>query len=330
MVSYKLARQTVIDNLTNSQLPFDQMALCIYDFQYKYNSVYHQFISLVKGNDFRPTNVTEIPFLPITLFKDVTVKTGSWSEEDIFYSSGTTGSTRSQHHIRDKDWYLNNAIHIWNSHLKSINELHFVGLLPHYYDNPNSSLLCMVKEFMNVSLGGIEKFFVDLSELNQEMDRLIRSNEPVVLMGVSFALLDYASKFQHDRADNLIVVETGGMKKYHREITRTELHDELAKCFQGASIVSEYGMTECLSQMYCLDGMHFLPNDKMRIIISDPTDSNIMGLKAKRGRVNIIDLANLDSISFIATDDLGMIHPAGIEIFGRLTHSDLRGCNYLI
>ena len=323
-------RQKVIDTIKNPSVRFNDKALLVYEFQYKYNSVYRQFVDYIKKNDFFPNDVHEIPFLPISLFKNQVIKTGVWKEELLFYSSGTTSHSRSVHYIRDREWYLGNCQFIWESIFNPIHEFNFISLLPNYHENPSSSLLNMVSYFMLSGLEKKEAFYLDTEELNQRLIGMLHQNERCVLFGVSFALLDYAQKHTHKNAANLIVVETGGMKKYAKEITREDLHNRLRECFCGAQIISEYGMTECLSQMYCSDGKHFDPNDRMQVIISDPTDPFECGWWEERGRINLIDLANYDSIAFIATDDLGINRAEGTEILGRLSNTDLRGCNYLI
>lgn len=318
--------------ITNSDLSFEDKALLVYQYQYENNPSYRQFVDLVRYNDFQPHHVEEIPFFPISLFKEISIKTGAWESELTFTSSGTTQMVRSQHYVKDGLWYLNNTEHIWQDRFGSLNDYAFLSLLPNYHDNPSSSLLYMIRHFMLNSQLGQENYFIeDHQGLHDTIERLKMESKRVVLFGVSFALLDYVEQYKHVGVDQLIVVETGGMKKNRREITRRGLHDILSAGFGGATIASEYGMTECLSQLYCTDGFNFLLHDRMRVLICDPTDPGTLLPTKRRGRINIIDLANIDTLSFIATDDLGQANSDNeVEILGRLDASDLRGCNYLI
>ncbi len=313
-------------------MSFEDKALSVYKYQYLHNADYRQFIHRLKYNDFIPAHVDDIPFFPISLFKDINIKSGVWEDKLIFTSSGTTQMTRSQHHIRDPHWYLNNTEYIWQQHFGDIGDYVYVSLLPSYHDNPSSSLLYMVRHFMINGLEKREQYYVDDHRgLYESIEQLLKKDMKVVLFGVSFALLEYVETHTHVDAHGLMVVETGGMKKNRREITRSELHSALAKGFVGARIISEYGMTECLSQLYCEDGSNFVMNERMRVLVSDPTDPLLIMPIGSRGKMNIIDLANFDTMSFIATDDLGKINAEdAVEILGRLDASDLRGCNYLI
>ncbi len=305
--------------------------MLIYEFQYKHNPIYRQFTEITRTNDFKPQTIDDIPFLPITLFKSNIIKTGIWEDEAVFESSGTTGQKRSRHFIFSLESYLQNARHIWELQFGSIAQYEFVSLLPSYQSNPSSSLIKMVSDFMMHGSAQREQYFYNRpAELYEHIEKTQKLNKPCVLFGVSFALLDYLEQFYHRHCPQLTIVETGGMKKFRREITRAQLHRALKDGFRGARIVSEYGMTECLSQMYASDGSHFKDNDRMKILISDPSDPIHVYRDSIRGRINIIDLANIDTICFITTDDLGLQNDEGTQILGRLENSDLRGCNYLI
>lgn len=278
-----------------------------------------------------PKTVSEIPFFPIQLYKSLDIKADTWTEEATFQSSGTTRSSRSKHHVRSIADYTANARTIWAQHFGAVEDYAFLSLLPNYHDNPSSSLLCMVEDFMKRgSLKQTYYFLDDHEALHEQLMALDREGRQVVLFGVSFALLDYIDQYHHTFVNVPHIVETGGMKKYRREITRQELHDQLASKFKGARIISEYGMTECLSQLYCLDGKHFQLHDRMQVLIADPSDPLTILPEGQRGRICIIDLANIDTMPFISTDDLGILHEDGVEILGRLDVSDQRGCNYLI
>ena len=327
-----LTSHFIHNKITNSDLSFEDKALLVYRYQYLNNPSYRQFVDLVRYNDFEPYHVDDIPFFPISLFKEISIKSGAWESQLTFTSSGTTQMTRSQHHVKDGDWYLDNAEHIWLNRFGPLSDYVFLSLLPNYHDNPSSSLLYMMRHFMLHGELGQERYYIDNCQgLYESIERYKEESKRIVLFGVSFALLDYVERYQHADADRMMVVETGGMKKNRQEITRRGLHDMLSQGFGDATIVSEHGMTECLSQLYCTDGLNFKLNDRMRVLISDPTDPGVLLPEKRRGRVNIVDLANIDTLSFIATDDLGQANSdTEVEILGRLDASDIRGCNYLI
>jgi len=299
--------QTNIRHILDSPLPsFEEKALALYGYQYEFNPIYRQFVNIVKYNDYHPQNVSEIPFLPISLFKSRLISTGVWSPETAFYSSGTTGSVRSQHQIRSLPGYLSNTRLIWEETFGSLEDYRFVSLLPSYHDNPSSSLIHMVHYFMKCGSGRAEAYYLNhTEELHKLIEETRGSSDRVVLFGVSFALMDYVDQYQHGDCSHIIVVETGGMKKRGREITRTALHGILRSGFSKASIVSEYGMTECLSQLYCLNSRSFHSNSKMDYLIGDPTDPAKVLDTGSRGRILLIDLANVDSVAFISTDEPG-------------------------
>ena len=304
----------------------------MYDYQYRNNAIYRQFINIVRYNGFKPGNVSEIPFLPITLFQSNMIQSGSWHPECVFLSSGTTGSRRSKNPVRQLSWYLDNASFIWEQTFGPLAQTEFVSVLPNYHQNTSSSLIHMVQHFMLNGARKQEAFYHDeYQRLHDYLEHRLKDGDKVVLFGVSFALLDYVKLFSHSKADSLLVIETGGMKKFRKEVTRSFLHATLKDGFQGAQVISEYGMTECFSQLYSAEGGLFESNPRMSFIITEPEDQKTRLPQGRRGRINLIDLANIDTISFISTDDYGMIHGDGcLEIMGRIDSSDLRGCNYLV
>ena len=328
-----IRRQDIINKLNREDATFLDLALSIYEYQRQNNTLYRDFLTILNRQDLHELNrLEDLSFVPIDLFKHREIKTGSWAPSTTFLSSGTTAAAKSKHLIYDLDHYHANSAHIWTSTFGPIADYCFISLLPNYHDNPQSSLLSMVDYFMAVSGHAHNgSFLEDYTALYNRIEENREMGIPTVLFGVSFALLDYIDNHCHGAASHLIVIETGGMKKRRKEITRGDLHRQLKDRFNGARICSEYGMTECLSQLYSRDHGIFAPNDRMMILISDPTDPLTFLPQGHRGRINIVDLANVDTTAFIATDDIGEIQKDGtIKIYGRLSNSDLRGCNYLL
>lgn len=327
-----IKREKLINCLWSSQLSFEDRAFLVFEYQRENNAIYKAFLTYSGRYHKQPDSIGDIPYFPISLFKTRDVRTGDWPVEQVFYSSGTTEMTRSKHSIRSLKYYHDNSEKIWTSTFGPLKNYEFVSLLPNYHDNPSSSLLSMVSYFMLQSRSGVASYYIDNQyDMYSYLERTKGVSQKVVLIGVSFALLNYGDLYRHSDMSHLIVIETGGMKRYREELTREELHWRLQEIFGGATICSEYGMTECLSQLYAVDGPWFDTNDQMGILISDPTDPFCMLACGRVGRVNIVDLANIDTLSFIATDDLGRCNIQGqVEILGRISQCDLRGCNYLI
>ena len=298
----------------------------MFAYQYTHNNIYRQWIELTKGSQEQVNR-----FLPIAFFKYLDIKSGDWASAQLFRSSGTGDLQRSTHHIRDLAWYNRVTAFIWQSYWPELKSFEFLGLLPNYMENPHSSLIAMVRHFMDNSRHGAHLFYDDdFVALYDKLESNRMAGIPTVLFGVSFALLDYGLNHCHEDLAQTIIIETGGMKKFKKELSREELHGELRGTFNGARICSEYGMAECTSQLYSLEGGFFRSNSLMKIVVTDPTDPFKECVVGQKGRINIIDLANIDTCSFIATDDLGSIDDQGnIRILGRLDHADLRGCNYL-
>ena len=327
-----IKRQDIINCVKSPHLSFEDKAFRLFEYQQSENPVYRQFLEIIGKTQISPTSIHDIPFCPIGLFKDRVIKSGNWNTEQIFLSSGTTSMSRSQHHIRDATWYLKNTEHIWKEHFSPLSDYIFLSLLPNYQSNSSSSLLKMVGHFMRHSKDGEDRYFIeDDMALAKFLNVHKNDGTPIVLFGVSFALLDYCSLHRHEGLDQVFVIETGGMKKYKKEITREALHKALSLCFGGATICSEYGMTECLSQLYAVDSGYFAQNERMKVVITEATDPFCAVNNGTKGRINLIDLANIDTIAFIATDDLGCINEnEQLEVLGRIDSTDLRGCNYLI
>lgn len=315
----------------HSDKEFNAISLQIFNLQYNNNPVYHQFCNLLQINPKEVKKIKQIPFLPIEFFKSHIVKTGSFKETATFLSSGTTGQTQSKHYVKDLSIYEKSFTKGFENQYGNITDYCVLALLPSYLEREGSSLVYMANHFIKESQHPLSGFYLNnVSDLIQTLNALIQKNEKVLLIGVSFALLDLAENHPLN-LKNTIVMETGGMKGRKKEITRQDLHQILQKKFHVKTIHSEYGMTELLSQAYSKEGGIYTPPPWMKVLIRDINDPLHLLTKNKTGGVNIIDLANINSCSFIATQDLGKTHAHNtFEILGRFDNSDLRGCNLLI
>jgi len=310
---------------------FEALALEIFQFQAIHNNLYREYISLLNIDYQLVTKIKKIPFLPIQFFKKHSVKTGNWKESAIFTSSGTTGSTPSRHFIRDLFFYKKNASRGFEFFFGKPSDYCILALLPSYLERTGSSLIYMMDYFIRQSGCPESGFFLNNTlELVEVLKRNRNKRIPTLLFGVSFALLDLAEAFPMDLS-KIILMETGGMKGRRTEMTRDELHQILKEAFQVDLIFSEYGMTELLSQAYSKGNGIFSPSPTMRILAKEITDPFSIAKKRQTGVVNVVDLANLDTCCFVATEDLGKVFEDGsFEIVGRLDASDWRGCNLLI
>ena len=319
---------------TTSEKAFEALALAVFAYQYKYNAFYHQYCSLLGKEFSKVSTIYDIPFLPIQFFKNQEIKTGDWTQsETIFTSSGTTGTSTSQHFVRDLSFYKEISILGFEEKYGSVSNYCVLGLLPSYLERSGSSLITMVEAFIKLSKYPESGFFLHNHDQLANILRGCRDRQiPTLLIGVSFGLLDFVEKYAVDFPE-LIVMETGGMKGRRREMIRAELHEAIKKGFNCPHIHSEYGMTELFSQGYSQRDGIFEPTPTMRVLtreINDPL-SIIQDEKGQLGVLNVIDLANLDTCSFIATDDLGRVFADGqFEVLGRLDSSDMRGCNLLV
>ena len=316
-----------------SKTAFNDLAFEVFGYQYKYNAFYRQYCSLLGKEFSKVSTINDIPFLPIQFFKNQTIKTGTWTTtETVFTSSGTTGAATSQHFVRDLAFYKDISILGFEEQYGRIMDYCILGLLPSYLERTGSSLITMVEEFIKLSKYSESGFFLHSHTKLAEILRGCRDRQtPTILIGVTFALLDFIEQHAID-FPNLIVMETGGMKGRRREMIRAELHDVLRKGFNCTHIHSEYGMTELFSQGYSKQNGIFEPTPTMRAVtreINDPL--SITTQNGQLGVINVVDLGNLDTCSFIATDDLGRVFADGqFEVLGRLDNSDIRGCNLLV
>ncbi|MCZ4244659.1 acyl transferase [Pedobacter sp. HCMS5-2] len=310
---------------------FNQTALDIFKFQAENCSVYKQYIHHLGVNVQAVERIEQIPFLPIGFFKTHTVLSSTKPVQITFSSSGTTGMVQSSHQVTDVKLYEQSYLQAFNQFYGNIEEYNFLALLPSYQQRSGSSLIYMVNDLIEKSKHPQSGYFLynhdDL--LNTLLD-LKSKNQKTVLIGVTYALLDFVEKYDISFPD-LIVMETGGMKGKRKEMVREELHNQLTKGFGIKSIHSEYGMTELLSQAYSLgDGIFNCPN-WMQVLIRDTNDPLTLIENGKTGGINVIDLANVNSCSFIATQDLGRINKDNsFEVLGRFDNADIRGCNLLV
>lgn len=307
---------------------FEKIALDIFDYQSKNCSIYNAFIhSLGKK---KPTKLEEIPFLPIDFFKTHAVTCfPEVDPEKIFLSSGTTQSIKSQHPIHDLKLYETSFLTTYQQFIGQPKEQIILALLPNYVEQGSSSLVYMVDRLIKESMNDLSGFLLnDLFEVEKRYQQALISGKKVVVFGVSYALLDLAE--QHIDLSNATIIETGGMKGRRKEMTKTELHNALKKGLNVPVIHSEYGMTELLSQAYSDQNELFTPPTWMKIICRDVNDPFHLVAEGKTGGINVIDLANINSCCFIATQDLGQIHGNQFKVMGRFDQSDIRGCNLLI
>ena len=301
---------------------FEEAALEVFRYQWAGNPLYQQYAKSLKRHTDNVRKLADIPFLPIAFFKSHSIKTGDWEEQTTFLSSGTTSSkVRSSHPVRDMAFYLHNAEAGFENLVGPISDCVFLGLLPSYQKQGNSSLIAMFDHF--IEKGKPPSQYLEKNEYNLN----ITQAESIILMGVSYALLD-ATSFPN--YPNLKIMETGGMKGRRKEMIRNELHQRLKSNFHTTEIASEYGMTELMSQAYALtDGIFQFP-PWARVLVRDVNDPLSAVSDGKVGGINIIDLANIDSCCFIETQDLGKrINKFQFEVLGRFDNSDIRGCNLM-
>ncbi|MEJ6792794.1 MAG: acyl transferase [Lacinutrix sp.] len=314
-----------------TEAEFNDLALQIFRFQFENNPIYRSFCDLLYKNPSDINVVEDIPFLPIQFFKSHQVISSSEAIKKTFSSSGTTGSITSKHHITELSIYQNSFKKCFSAFYGNIRDYVVLALLPSYLERKGSSLIYMVDSLIKDSKHPESGFYLDnLSALSETLNHLDAKGKKVLLIGVSFALLDLVET-QSFNLNNTIIMETGGMKGRRKELIREELHAVLKSGFGVNVIHSEYGMTELLSQAYSKgNGVFNLPN-WMRILTRDTEDALSLTKKGKTGGINVIDLANINSCSFIATQDLGKVNIDGsFEIIGRFDTSDIRGCNLMV
>ncbi|MBW1295307.1 acyl transferase [Aquimarina litoralis] len=311
---------------------FEQLALRVFQHQYINCKVYQRFCNLLGVTKNSVKQITDIPFLPIEFFKKEKIVSAPSNVQQTFTSSGTTGSITSKHYVTNLKIYENSFRKAFHYFYGDITTYTVLALLPSYLEREGSSLVYMADQLIKDSKNSNSGFYLNETvALLQTIHELSEKQEKVLVIGVSFALLDIAEKQSLFLNDNITIMETGGMKGRRKEMIREELHTTLKNGFGVSKIHSEYGMTELLSQAYSKgDGLFYCP-PWMKISVRDPEDALTLFEHNKTGGINIIDLANINSCSFIATQDLGKTYKNGsFEILGRFDNSDIRGCNLML
>ena len=315
----------------SSQKQFEKIALKVFRFQHENNPVYHDFCNHLKVDKQKVKSLQQIPFLPIQFFKSHNVLSSTDSIQETFSSSGTTGMTTSKHHVTDITLYEESYRKGFADFYGNIEDYVILALLPSYLERDGSSLIYMVDDLIKLSNNPESGFYLNQYDtLSQKLTELDNSGQNVILIGVTYALLDLVEQYNFS-LKNTIIMETGGMKGKRKEMIREELHQLLCDGFGVENIHSEYGMTELLSQAYSLGNGVFECPSWMQILIRDTEDALTYITDGKTGGINVIDLANINSCSFIATQDLGKKNPNNsFEVLGRFDNSDIRGCNLMV
>lgn len=336
-------------NETEQDHFFEQLALEIFYFQATENRIYRQYLRHLGVNPSKIHRVGQIPCLPISFFKTQQITTGKVETQLIFESSGTTGQTPSRHFVSDLPFYEAHSQQIFEQMYGSLTDYHVLALLPSYLERNNSSLVYMVQRFIYHSFSTSSGFYLkNTKELLKKLEELTQDSRKILLMGVTFGLLDLAESgqsfdFIRENKDKFIVMETGGMKGRRKELLREEVHGILTENLGVQNIHSEYGMTELLSQGYSKGKGIFTLPPSMKVLLREVNDpfsylpsfgignKNNQDQRMKTGGINVIDLANIDSCCFIETQDLGSFTPdyKGFKVLGRFDNSDVRGCNLM-
>ncbi|WP_412467704.1 acyl transferase [Pedobacter sp. KLB.chiD] len=325
-------------NLTTSEIfsvkdsnTFNTLALNIFKLQAQNCNIYREYIFHLGIHADEVTEIEKIPFLPISFFKSHAVISSNQPVEITFSSSGTTGMIQSSHHVTDVKLYEQSYLQAFAQFYGDVSEYCFLALLPSYQQRSGSSLIYMVNDLIEKSGHPQSGYFLyNHEDLLQTLLDLKTKKQRTVLIGVTYALLDFIEQYDINFPE-LIVMETGGMKGKRKEMVREELHEQLTKGFGVKTIHSEYGMTELLSQAYSLGEGIFNCPGWMKVLIRDTNDPLSLIKTGRTGGINVIDLANINSCSFIATQDLGRINPdQSFEVLGRFDHADIRGCNLLV
>ncbi|MFP4621067.1 MAG: acyltransferase [Bacteroidales bacterium] len=321
------------ENLFNirSESDFNQLAFSVFCFQFHESPVYREYCQLLGIEPRQVKSVKDIPFLPIDFFKQHSILTGQEHWEKVFVSSGTAGMQRSKHYIKRLNLYRQSFVRAFELFYGPVSDYCILALLPGYPEQAHSSLVFMVNELIRQTGHPDSGFYLyDHGSLADKLEHLEKQGRPVILIGVSHALLEMTEKYRL-RLKNTIVMETGGMKGRREEITRQELHEMLMKGFGVDRIHSEYGMAELLSQAYAKKYGKFQSPPWMKVLIRDFYDPFSILEAGRSGGINVIDLANLYSCAFVETKDVGRLNDdESFEVLGRFDYSDIRGCNLMV
>jgi phenylacetate-coenzyme A ligase PaaK-like adenylate-forming protein len=325
--------EIMIDRIFNcsDEPEFNRSAIEVFQFQYNNNAIYRHYCELLHTNAEAISHYRQIPFLPVGFFRSHEIKSTVKETGIIFSSSGTTGESQSLHYITDVSVYEQSFSKSFRRFYGDISDYCVLALLPSYLERTGSSLVFMAEKLIASSGHPDSGFYLyDFGKLYEKLIRLKQSHQKTILLGVTYALLDFASEFPLDFPD-LIVMETGGMKGRRREMIREEVHELLCKGFGLKQIHSEYGMTELLSQAYSSGNGIYKTPPWMKVLIRDSNDPLSLVGDNITGGINVIDLANLYSCAFIAVQDLGKTSPDGtFEVLGRFDQSQMRGCNLMV
>ncbi|HEY6974721.1 MAG TPA: acyl transferase [Chitinophagaceae bacterium] len=325
-----MEQMQIVNNIFEYNQPFNEKAIQVFKYQYLQNNVYRIWNDILKKDIASISSLADIPFLPVSFFKTHKVVCGAFDPRYIFESSGTTESIPGRHYLKDTALYKKSFLLAFKIFYGDVKDWCIIGLLPSYLERKNSSLVVMVDELIKQSNNALSGFYLyDFKRLKDTLMQLEKNKQKTLLIGVSFALLDFAEQYPM-HLQYTLVMETGGMKGRRKELTRQEMHSVLCNSFGIDKVHSEYGMTELLSQAYSKgEGKFFCP-PWMKVLVRDDEDPVIVKEKG-RGILNIIDLANIYSCSFIATDDVGTIHEDdSFEVLGRVDNSDIRGCSLMV
>ncbi len=311
---------------------FEDYALDLFQIQVKNNKIYNNYIRQLKVIPSEVRNVSDIPFLPIEFFKHFDIKSGGWEVAVTFESSGTTDANPSRHLLPELGFYHRVTTTAFEQQYGPLKDFAILALLPSYVERGNSSLVAMVNHFVQKSNSEYSGYYLENQrDLLDQINDLKDWSGQILLIGVSFALMDFAEKMHLSAPPNMIIMETGGMKGRRKELTREDLHSRLKQAFGVRGVHSEYGMTELLSQAYSKEEGEFYAPPWMRVVIRDILDPFQLGLRHATGGINVIDLANLHSCAFIETRDLGVsMDNRRFKVLGRMDNSDLRGCNLMV
>ncbi len=321
------------DKVFEDDQPFEEKALALFHWQATENMVYKRYLEAINCDPGKVSALHQIPFLPIGLFKQFPVTCGTFKAQAVFESSGTTGVASSRHFVKELHIYEKSFAACFEAFYGDVGQYCILGLLPSYQERGNSSLVYMVQHLISRSGHPLSGFYLyNFKALAATLEQVEAAGQKTILIGVTYALLDFAALYPMPLRHTAIM-ETGGMKGRKKELLRQEVHDELGKAFDLRVIHSEYGMTELLSQAYAKAAGRFFTPHWMQALIreeDDPFALHFVTDKPQTGALNIIDLANVDSCAFIATEDVGRLHPDGsFEVLGRMDHTDVRGCSLM-